>query len=198
MPLSDDKSFSLLKQSEFHLWFQKAEKAVKEVEYIHLELTVPAVNELRYAGYHVSNYLENTERIDELTRAVGHCKRAIYDAYEASILYNIKGFRAFKGDYATLVISEVLADYNDLHFKVATILKFVQSVDKETKDQHYAVCKQYHQELNEIIEKLDSAREELNKKIRIERNKSFYVIIGTVVAVLSTIIALVAYLGCRS
>ncbi len=197
MPLSDDKSFSLLKQSEFHLWFQKAEKAVKEVEYIHLELTVPAVNELRYAGYHVSNYLENTERTDELNRAVGHCKRAIYDAYEASILYNIKGFRAFKRDYASVVVSEVLADYNDLHYKVTTILKFVQSVDKEAKDQHYAVCSQYHDELKDIIEKLDSARDELNKKIRIERNKSFYVIIGTVIAFLSAIIALVAYLGCR-
>lgn len=55
----------------------------------------------------------------------------------------------------------------------------------------------YHHELKDIIEKLDSARDELNKKIRIERNKSFYVIIGTVVAVLSVIIALVAYLGCR-
>ena len=195
MPLSDDKSFSLLKRSEFHLWFQKAEKAVKEVEYIHLELTVPAVNELRYAGYHVSNYLENTERTDELSRAVGHCKRAIYDAYEASILYNIKGYRAVKSDYATVVISEVLSDYNDLHYKVTTILKFVQSVDKETKDQHYAVCKQYHHELKDIIEKLDSARDELNKKIRIERNKSFYVIIGAVIALLSAIIALFAFLG---
>ena len=140
MPLSDDKSFSLLIQSEFHLWFKKAEKAVKEVEYIHTELTMPAVNELRYAGYHVSNYLENTELTDELNRAVGHCKRAIYDAYEASILYNIKEFRAFKEDYGKVVISEVLADYSELHFRVTSILEFFQSIDKETKDEHYAAC----------------------------------------------------------
>ena len=197
MPLSDEKSFSLLKQSEFHLWFKKAEKAVKEVEYIHLELTVPAVNELRYAGYHVSNYLENTEITDELTRAVGHCKRAIYDAYEASILYHIKEFRDFNSDYATVVISEVLADYNNLHYKVASILTFLQSIDKDTKDEHYADCKRYHLELRDIITKLNSAREELNKKIRIERKRSFLAITGTALAVLSVVIALVSYFGCH-
>ena len=193
MPLSDDKSFSLLIQSEFHLWFKKAEKAVKEVEYIHTELTMPAVNELRYAGYHVSNYLENTELTDELNRAVGHCKRAIYDAYEASILYNIKEFRAFKEDYGKIVISEVLADYSELHFRVTSILEFFQSIDKETKDEHYAACKQYHLELRDIIKKLDSVREELNKKIRIDRRKSFIAISGVVVALLAAVFALAAY-----
>ncbi len=197
MPFSDEKSFSLLKQSEFHLWFKKAEKAVKEVEYIHAELTMPAVNELRYAGYHVSNYLENTERVDELNRAVGHCKRAIYDAYEASILYNIKEFRAFKEDYGTVVISEVLADYSHLHYRVTNILEFLRSIDKETKDQHYAACNQYHKEIKDIIIKLDSAREELNKKIRIERKKSFLAVAGMAVAILSAAIALLAYFGCH-
>ncbi|MGB7510565.1 MAG: hypothetical protein WBP54_04660 [Pelodictyon phaeoclathratiforme] len=197
MPLSDEKSFSLLKQSEFHLWFKKAEKAVKEVEYIHAELTMPAVNELRYAGYHISNYLEDTELLDELNRAVGHCKRATYDAYEASILYNIKEFRAFKEDYGTVVISEVLADYSHLHYRVTSILEFLRSIDKETKDQHYAACKQHHQELKDIIIRLDSAREELNKKIKIERKKSFVAIAGIAVAVLSSVIALLTYLGCN-
>jgi hypothetical protein len=197
MPPSDDKSFSLLKQSEFHLWFKKAEKAVKEVEYIHAELTMPAVNELRYAGYHVSNYLENTELLDELNRAVGHCKRAIYDAYEASILYNIKEFRAFKEDYGTVVISDVLTDYTNLHYRVTTILEFLRSIDKETKDQHYEACKQHHQELKDIVIKLDSSREELNKKIRIERKKSFVAIASIALAVLSAVIALVSYFGCH-
>lgn len=193
MPSSYEKAFSHLIDSEFHLWFKKAEKAVKEVEYIHAELSIPAVNELRYAGYHISNYLENTELTDELKRAVGHCKRAIYDAYEASILYNIKEFRSFKEDYDKVVISEVLADYSVLQFRVTSILEFFQSIDKETKDEHYAACKQYHQELKDIIKKLDSAREELNKKIRIERKKSFVAISGVIVTLLAAIVAVATY-----
>ena len=76
-------------------------------------------------------------------------------------------------------------------------MEFLRSIDKETKEQHYEACKQHHQELKDIIIKLDSAREELNKKIRIERNKSFIAIAGIAVAVLSAVIALLAYLGCH-
>lgn len=195
MPLSDDQSFSLLIGSEFHLWFKKAEKAVKEVEYIHAELTIPAVNELRYAGYHISNFLENTGLTDELKRAVGHCKRAIYDAYEASILFHIKEFRAFREDYRSVVISDVLADYSELHYRVSGILEFFQSIDKETKDEHYAACREHHLELKEIMKKLDSAREELNKKILNERKKSFIAISGTAAAFLAAIIAFVAFMA---
>ncbi len=195
-PPDENSPISLLNKAGFSSWFKKAEQAVKEVEYIHVELTMPAVNELRYAGYHISNFLENPAVTDELDRAIGHCKRAIYDAYEASILYHIKEFRAFNSDYSTVVVSEVIADYNEIHYKVTSILDFIRGIDKETKDEHYSACKQHHNELKEIIKRLGSAREELNKKIRFERKKSFISIITTVVAIFSLIVAIAAYFGC--
>ena len=195
-PHDEHSPFSLLKEAGFSSWFKKAEQAVKEVEYIHVELTMPAVNELRYAGYHIANFLDNPAAADELDRAIGHCKRAIYDAYEASILYQIKEFRVFNDDYRNIVVSEVLADYNDIHHKVTGILDFIRDTDKETKDEHYSACKQHHNELKEIIKRLNSAREELNKKIRSERKKSFISIITVVVAVFALIVAIASYLGC--
>lgn len=195
-PPDENSPIVLLKNAGFSSWFKKAEQAVKEVEYIHVELTLPAVNELRYAGYHISNFLDNPALTDELNRAIGHCKRSIYDAYEASILYHIKEFRAFNDDYRTVVVSEVLADYNEIYYKITSILEFIRGIDKETKDEHYNACKQYHNDLKEVIMRLNAAREELNKKIKVERKKSFISIITTVVAILSLIIAIAAFFGC--
>ncbi len=177
---------NLLDSSFSHL-FQQAEAAVKEVELSQQELIIPAINELRYAGYHITKLINRPELSDELTKAENHCKRAIYDAYEANILFLIAEVKTFKDDYRNTIINNIVPDYTEYQTQVKEIISFVQVTDKETKEEHYTKCLKYNQQLKKIVTKLDGAREELNKQIKLERRKSQLLIVGIVLAVLGII-----------
>lgn len=65
--------------------FLEAEKSIKDCENITNELPQGAVNELRYAGKHLTKFLLEEDK-EELNKFYRHCKRAQYDAQELSIL----------------------------------------------------------------------------------------------------------------
>lgn len=75
-----------------------------------LELEIPSINELRYAGRHLLDAIASMfSDIDkafciininsELNESLDHCKRALFDAYEMGLLYNIKEIQYFKDDF---------------------------------------------------------------------------------------------------
>lgn len=59
--------------------FSSAENAIKMAERVSLQVAIPAVNQLRYALGHVLD--------GAFDKAVNHCLRAKFDAYEAAIGY---------------------------------------------------------------------------------------------------------------
>lgn len=67
--------------------FETAEQRLKEAETLNLELSIPALNELRYVAYHLVRALcaEQPDTAD-WQRAENHARRAIYDATEAVVL----------------------------------------------------------------------------------------------------------------
>ncbi len=94
--------------------FKKAEKLIKTAEHASAELPFPAVNELRYAGYH---YIESDkklcegnekEAIEEMRKALNHARRAVYDVLEFRISSCL--------EKATAVTDEIKED-EDLAFK---------------------------------------------------------------------------------
>jgi len=187
----------ILLDSSFSKLFLQAESAVKDVEISHQELIIPAINELRYAGYHIANLVSNPDLADELTKAENHCKRSIYDAYEAHILFLVAEIKTFKEDYRNTLINNIVPKYTEYQAKVKEIISFVQVTDKETKNEHYIKCREYSQQLKEIVTSLDGAREELNKQIKLERRKSQLVIAGLVLVVLSSIVATIVACICK-
>lgn len=170
MPKNDP--FTKLHQSKFPHLFQQAEDAIKETEITRNTLTIPSINELRYAGYHIANYIEDPAREGEIPLAEGHCKRAIYDAYEASLLYLTAEFKTFKDDYRNVIITDIVPEYSSYLETVNNTKRFLTSIDKETKVQHYQKCSFFYQDFSEIMLRLDNAREELNKKVKKERRNS--------------------------
>ena len=63
--------------------YAEAEFAIKRYERIALEDQIAAVNELRYAGHHIleaESEEDETKRLDHLTSARNHCRRAVQDA----------------------------------------------------------------------------------------------------------------------
>jgi len=189
--MAEKDPYQLLKHSQFILLFEQAEKAIKEVERVHENLPVPAINELRYAAYHIKNFIKSPEIIDEIAKAEAHCQRAIYDAYEAGILFYHSAFHKFKDDYRNVVITDVIPEYIDYKEIFEASLEYIQGVDKENKEQVYKKCAEYHAQLRQIISKLDVAREELNKKIEQSRKKFMYWSLSVLVSLATIIVSVI-------
>jgi hypothetical protein len=170
--------------------YGQAEDALKVIERTHEKLCIPTVNQLRYAGNHLSKYLLDPQQ-EELTKAANHCKRAIYDAYEAGIYYFLSEIKSFQGDYKHVVITEVLKDWVEVQQKINQIKSFVASPESFKKEDRFRDCHGYFDDLRDILDKLEAARGELNKKIRKERRTT----LGIIIAACGLIIAFLAYMG---
>lgn len=73
-------------------------------------LGIPAVNQLRYAGYHLVKYVVDRGRAD-LGKAKGHCERAIYDSYELELGFYIDDFKEFCDSFDDLTIADTVPDF---------------------------------------------------------------------------------------
>lgn len=167
--------------------FEKAERAIKIVERWHDELVVPAVNELRYAAFHIKEYLKNGQE-EDLQKVINHCRRARYDAYEAGIVALIKEFRKFKDDYRQVVISQVIPDFVEIERRFWEALEFINNTNKETREKVYQECEKWYGELSEVIKTLSAARDELNKLIRKEQLRLiaiFFTALGALAGVIT-------------
>ena len=182
IPLQD------LLESSFSSLFHQAESAIKDIEISDRELIIAAVNELRYAGYHIANLISQPDQAEELTKAENHCKRAIYDAYEAHIIFLVFEFKTFKTDYSNTIISNIIPKYSEYRKQANTIISFIKNTDKETKAEHYEKCRIYSSQLKDIVDELDAARDELNKQIRKERRTTQLLVLSIVVAIASIFI----------
>ena len=95
--------------------FNLAEQYAKEVEMLRSEVQISAINELRYAGYHILNAIDDEETVseDELLKARSHCHRAMYEAVESGIMFCLDEIKDFQEKHSDVVVSEVIADYPD-------------------------------------------------------------------------------------
>ena len=89
-----------LEREDYLALYAQAEDAIKFADRISGESSLPAVNQLRYAGRH---FAEN-----DLIAATSHCLRARYDAYEAAIVFLLKYYAEFNSRHYT---SETLDKY---------------------------------------------------------------------------------------
>ena len=88
-----------------------SERKIKKVECLDKRIAIPAINELRYAGYHLVQFLKDNDRNGSLEKAKNHCKRAIYDASECGIVYCLERIDQFKDDYRLVEVAPVIPLY---------------------------------------------------------------------------------------
>ena len=149
--------------------YQEAEEILKEIERDTQEgIVVPAVNELRYAGYHLLQALNldsSEERAIQITKAENHAKRAIYDAVEVGVLEKMGAVKRFKNDYRVVGIHDIVPGYVD---KLSTIRKIQQSLNEynmHDRAVHYQECMDSYRLLKDMAELFEDARPELNKRM---------------------------------
>ena len=102
--------------------YDEAEAALKSYERITLTNLAPAINQLRYAGHHL---LAATEGSDlsrcgrHIMAAKRHCERALYDVREATVVFLLDEFRAFRENLFTEAeLSVALPNWQSLLQKI--------------------------------------------------------------------------------
>lgn len=149
--------------------FQLAEKKIKLVENLNQELSIPAINELRYAGYHMAQYLAGTGAVGEqLGKAENHCKRAIYDAVEAGVTHQLELIKIFQHDFRNLIISETVSRYPEIKKQIKAAGDLILSPRGNTKDrsEYYEECSNHLEKLREANDELETYRDDLLKRLQ--------------------------------
>ncbi len=192
------------KYKELHDLFALAEKKIKQVEQINHEgLSIPSVNQLRYAGQHcldslvIDDYKEIENNIYE---AKDHCKRAIYDAMEIGIVTILEKIQIFNKDYKYITITDVLPDYINTLGRIREIQSYIGKTSRRDIENNYEEIQDIDNSYKEIqllfdevvqIEKvLESARPELNKKINNWRRGLILALISISIALIGILVAL--------
>lgn len=195
--------------------YAQAERGIKRVERRFEAITIPSINQLRYAGCHLSRYFLELDHKKELLRSANHCKRAIYDVYETGISYYLIKLDKFTEDYQNVVITDVLPDWVKLFEEIENIREFIidrqdqEDVSNGSTDQvsdscsdsdcessndrhdYYQTCEDSFDKLRDIFKTATISRSELNKLIKKQRRN----IIIFVTSLIGFIILLLGFLG---
>lgn len=180
--------------------FRQAEVQLKQTEQIDRNLTIPAINELRYVAFHLLRALSEQDSTGfdaDIERAENHAKRAIYDATEASILSLLEKAEAYQSDFKNLeCTTEVLPNYVDLLNQLERIRCGVSEVRASeelylNRQQYYPQVLKYIDELKGLVATLEQA----DPLIRIKSRKRAIQLLLTVLSVFAAIFATVVSIG---
>ena len=99
--------------------YRRAERAIKRCDTLADAVPTPAINQLRYAGYHILVAVSADKTGDvakaaqELLEADEHCKRAWLDAFDSVTRYHLKVIRAFEErQYPLRIIEKRIPDFS--------------------------------------------------------------------------------------
>ena len=156
--------------------FQRAEAAIKAAEnsvYFDSKETgsgvdkkglfIPAINELRYAGYHIADYIKSGSD-SSVRKAISHCIRAEHDVYDCQITFFLRECQKFQDDYRTVVIAPVIPDFSNLNQRLQEVKSGMTSRDwdyEQTIERKRVITK----EIGDIYYLFQASRDELNKLV---------------------------------
>ena len=179
--------------------YEDAEKFAREVAEFRESISIPAHNELRYAGHHLLQSLDDDGTVadqEQLRRACNHCERAMYEAAEAGITSLLISIRQFKDDYKDIVISEVVSAYSD-HKASARDAQQLLIRGRSKEATATATASEYMQafrKLRKASDTLEDAKDDLNAKLMDQERKARQFIFRMTITLLGTSVALVAML----
>lgn len=160
--------------------FDCAESYVKELEQYAEQLSIPSINELRYVGYHLARALTSTgseELDDQIHKAKGHCRRAIYDAHELGIIYCLEQVKQFKVRYNGNghIVTRVISDYSDCLAVAKEASRFIAEANKNgrhDRDSYYEKCRPYFERIREVCDKFNEISPHVDSAISKEAQKA--------------------------
>ncbi|MBR2695288.1 MAG: hypothetical protein IKE69_13880 [Thermoguttaceae bacterium] len=174
----------------------RLEQEFPDDDYCLSGLFVPAVNELRYAGWHIAKYIDEKDP-SSIGKAVSHCLRAEYDAYDCGIQFFLGECRSFQIDYKRIPISSVIPGYNDIVVKLNQIAQNPATRDNAA-NRVVSLKKEEFESLADIYTVFQAARDELNKIGKNNSRKNFWLVLSVAVSVVSAVAAVATFFcACR-
>ncbi len=175
--------------------YSKAEETLKSSEWITLELSTPALNQLRYTGYHILHALQSEPiNEEELIKAIGHAKRAYFDAKEIIALHSIETIRKIRDEVKghSDVLKGQIRDYPTVRDNMICAQKSINELifKKESRDDLYQNLDKPIKTLQIYIESYECAREDIFAEIYKKKTVKFWQIIGGMGAI-ATIIGII-------
>lgn len=177
-------------------YYALAEDKLKLIESVELKLVIPAANQLRYAGCHLSRACVEGDILvacRDLDKAQRHCKRAIYDSLEVGITNFLEDIKVFQNDYRLVPITSVLSDYIDLTDSIQRICDYIRTTRDFQREEYWTKCTDYFEEIKNIAKRLELSRTELNKleSAQAISSKRHYItlalaVIGTAATIIAT------------
>lgn len=179
---------------EYRAHYAEAEALAQEVQTFRNEAGIPAMNELRNAGHHLLKALGVDGGIAdqaELDSAVNHARRATYEATEAGIILAVATVKKFQDDYATIEISDLMADYADNCRSCTAALRLIEAGRQPGFDRgrDHADRIDVFRKIRPFAENLVAVRPEANKRVTRARTSTRRFILGLAV---STVLAIAA------
>ena len=154
---------------ELHAAFQNAETWAKRVENIIDDVPIAAINQMRYAGYHISKVLSKSNffpiespnqslvNIDDLRSAYKHLLRAYFDSLDQLTQQISAQLSAYETKFQDLniVVTDHFPDFFNWIDSVHEIGQFDISTDTESVNQ-FAISKNDREtHYKKIVEKID-------------------------------------------
>jgi len=96
--------------------FQHADELIQEVKATSCTEVIPAVLQLRYAGWHLLCCLKNDSQKEaeyEYRSAVEHSERAKFEACRYGIVFCMQTIKTFKESYDKDILSSVISNYSE-------------------------------------------------------------------------------------
>jgi len=155
------------KESVAHLFecFRNAEDEIKKFEKEYGEVPIPSINELRYAGYHIAEAAQNNSSEvsikENIAKAVNHCKRAKYDAHEASSMLVLEKIKDFNERYRKVTETQkIISDYSSILGEVNEVSDNLQETipnNFDSRDEYYTAVENGNKRLKNILKKLEES-----------------------------------------
>ncbi len=184
---------------EVHDLIRLAEHEIKHTEGFSNKLSIPSVNQLRYASSHLSKAAISTEDevvLRELDEAGTHATRAIIDAIEIRALHVLKELELFNKDYRLITISKYVPDYPALLSTAEEIRSILQMAqDDLIRTSANRELSTLTDELHRGISKANANRDILNQKLNLLKRRNGYWIVLSSAGLIISILGIVVSIG---
>ena len=173
--------------------YARADDFCREVQAFVDQAGIPAMNELRYAGYHLLHAIDDAGAVvkpEELVRATNHALRAGYEAGEAGILTALDQIAQFQHQYAAVPITGVVPNYVDI-LRDAQAASDRHTADREHDDDRIDDLDAFRATFAKLkghCRTLELAREEMNKLVQRSNRDTRRFVVTALIAVLAIVV----------
>ena len=166
-----------------------ADRLSKLVSVITEEAAIPAVNELRYAGFHLLkaiNVSGSVEDGEHMARAIDHCERAIYDATEAGLMALVQSIDRVLYSYGLVTISKIVPTLQDIRRAHADAIEIMVANRTDNPAELVGIF----EELIQHSRNLDLAKPDLDKEATLASTRRFRSFAALVLTAMTALIGL--------